>query len=339
MERRYDRCGSRLRDPGGCRAQRRSVDPDRRGDGTNPRPAERSHRHAGWWPARGHDRRLRPDRGVRRAAGPRRGSRWNGPRRRCAGARPPQDYLAALTRRRRTAASASSGRASQADCALELEHPPQNPAPATRVPIWVPASGDSLPASGAETVPPSEDGGSLPASGAETVPPSEDGGSLPASGAETVPPSEDGGSLPASGAETVPPSEDGGSLPASGAEPVPPSEDGGSLPASGAEPVPPSEDGGSLPASGAEPVPPSEEGGSPPASGAGPVPPSKGGGGGGGGGRSLPSACRMSPANSARAVAISSAVAVSWYVVGNTLRARAMGWLPNPSVLARFSNS
>src|SRR5882724_3909153 len=237
MERRYDRCGNRLRDPGGCRAQRRSVDPDRRGDGTNPRPAERSHRHGGWWPARGHGRRLRRDRGLRRAAGPRRGPRWNDPRRRCAGARPPQDYLAALTRRRRTAASASSGRASQADCALELEHPPQNPAPATRVPIWVPASGDSLPASGAETVPPSEDGGSLPASGAE------------------------------------------------------------------------------------------------------PVPPSKGGGGGGGGGRSLPSACRMSPANSARAVAISSAVAVAWYVVGNTLRAMAMAWLPNPSVLARFSNS
>src|SRR6266478_2142933 len=271
MERRYDRCGNRLRDPGGCRAQRRSVDPDRRGDGTNPRPAERSHRHGGWWPARGHGRRLRRDRGLRRAAGPRRGPRWNDPRRRCAGARPPQDYLAALTRRRRTAASASSGRASQADCALELEHPPQNPAPATRVPIWVPASGDSLPASGAEPVPPSEDGGSLPASGAEPVPPSEDGGSLPASGAEPVPPSEDGGSLPASGA--------------------------------------------------------------------GPVPPSKGGGGGGGGGRSLPSACRMSPANSARAVAISSAVAVAWYVVGNTLRAMAMAWLPNPSVLARFSNS
>src|SRR6266478_5634707 len=236
MERRYDRCGNRLRDPGGCRAQRRSVDPDRRGDGTNPRPAERSHRHGGWWPARGHGRRLRRDRGLRRAAGPRRGSRWNGPRRRCAGARPPQDYLAALTRRRRSAASPSSGRASQPDCALEPEHPPPNPETATRVSFWVPASGDSLPASGAEPVPPSEEGGS----------------------------------------------------PASAAEPVPPSE---------------------------------------------------GGGGGGGGGRSLPSACRMSPANSARAVAISSAVAVAWYVVGNTLRAMAMAWLPNPSVLARFSNS
>src|SRR5882724_801573 len=237
MERRYDRCGNPLRDPGGCRAQRRSVDPDRRGDGASPGSAERSHRHAGWWPARGHGRRLRRDRGARGAAGPRRGSRWNGPRRRCAGARPPQDYLAALTRRRRSAASASKARTSQADCALELEHPPPNPPTATWVPFWLPASGGSLPASGAETVPPSEEGGSLPASGA------------------------------------------------------------------------------------------------------GPVPPSKGGGGGGGGGRSLPSACRMSAANSARAVAISSAVAVAWYVVGNTLRAMARAWLPNPSVLARLSNS
>jgi len=57
------------------------------------------------------------------------------------------------------------------------------------------------------------------------------------------------------------------------------------------------------------------------------------------GGVSLPSACRMSAASSARASSSAAGVLVAWYVLGNTPWAMALACSPAPSFFARLSSS